>query len=277
MSSAVKKLLLFIVFSFQTVIASKSKLLKNDVQKFVGEFLQPDSEQRMKRTSKQWSDVKIYENIFPNDQKVAVFRNLSKEEIMWETIKFKEQWEPMQKQKELVSHLHQNDSSKWIDVFVWFAENLGGMSPMSGLIKNKFQYDALIKKLLLEIAENIPVKFNRYIYGYSPLMIAAAFDDTDSIFTLLKRDADFNQQDDNGWTALHFAARYGSMNACAFLLENNADIDVRHNTWTPLMCAAFFEVRNVYKFLIEKGADKTLTNNMDRTALQLLNFKRGNY
>ena len=138
-----------------------------------GNFLEPESAQKMRETSKQWSDVKIYENIFPKESEVAVFKNLNTEEIMWETIKFTESWETMPKQDELgnkwnkymgqtiskclknfvhwVSYLCQNDSAKWKNVFVWFADN------RYELKNNEVQNDALLKKLVLEIAANVDV------------------------------------------------------------------------------------------------------------------------
>ena len=63
--------------------------------------MEPESAQKMRETSKQWSDVKIYENIFSKESEVAVFRNVNTEEILWETIKFTESWEPLLNQEKL--------------------------------------------------------------------------------------------------------------------------------------------------------------------------------
>ena len=151
---------------------------------------------------------------------------------------------------------------------MWFAEN------RYELIENKSQNGVFVKKLMLTIAENIPVT-STYLYGRFPLMLAAFFDDTDSILALIKKGADVNQ-DNFGWTALHHATYDGNMNACETLLENGANINaVDHKGWTPLMYAANFGKKNheAYKFLIEKGADKTLRNHANETASQLYRFQ----
>jgi len=61
---------------------------KKDMLRFVGSFLNPYTSQKMRETSKQWSDVKIYENIFPDESEVVVFRivdTFGPREILWET------------------------------------------------------------------------------------------------------------------------------------------------------------------------------------------------
>jgi hypothetical protein len=270
MSSRSKHLLLFILFSSQNLIASRNKLLNKDLLQFAGDFLRPESEQKMKQMNKQWNIVKIYENIFPNYYEVAVFRNVNRGEIVWETIKFKKLWKPLLQQKELMSHLCQNDSAKWYYVFVWLIEN------WIYIIENKFQNDAraLLKALMRTIAETIPVKFTDPEYENSPLMIAAAFDDIDSILTLIKRGTDVNQQNKFGGTALHNAAGMGNIFACATLIEENANIDaLNHGGYTSLMVAARYGKKDVFKFLIGGGADKNLVNNDGKTASQIAKFK----
>jgi hypothetical protein len=76
--------------------------LRKDILQSSGSFLQPDSAQKMRETDKQWSDVNIYENIFPNESNVAVFKNVHTQEILWETINFTASWTPMPKQVHLV-------------------------------------------------------------------------------------------------------------------------------------------------------------------------------
>jgi len=230
-----------------------------DLLQFFGDFLEPENEQKMRETSKQWSSVKIYKNIFPNESDVAVCRNLNTEEIIWVG-------ETMPNQEKLVSHLRRNDSAKWNDVFVWFVDN-------SYELKHKSTNKVFLKALMFAIAENIAVKFtNRY--GHFPLMLTTAFDDKDSILALIKRHTNVNQQDNFGRTALHFAAHYGNIDACATLLDKDADIDaVDHDGYTPLMFAAINGEKNMYEFLIAKGAYQTLTNNNGRTASQLAGFQ----
>merc|ERR1712098_340499 len=164
------KTLFFLIFLLlQISITSSTKLFRKDLLQLFGDFLEPDSAQKMKETTKQWSNVKIYENIFPNESEVAVFRKLNTEEIQI-----------------YVSHLCRNDSTKWNDVFLWFAENRHKL--------NKSTNKVFLKAVMLTIAENVDVTLTDR-HGISPLMLAAAFDDKDSIVVLIKRGANVNQQD----------------------------------------------------------------------------------
>ena len=163
--------------------------------------------------------------------------------------------------------MRRNDSTKWNDVFLWFAEN------PSDLSENKSQNDAFLKKLTLAMAEDILVTFTSRS-GDSTPMLAAAIDGTDSILTLIKRGADVNRPNNYGRTALYFAAFYGNVNACDTLLDNKANINTADNEGcTPLMVASWKRKRNVCEFLIKKGADKTLTNHGGETASQLASFE----
>jgi len=239
---------------------SSIKLLRKDLLQFVGDFLEPDSAQKMRETSKQWSSVKIYENIFPNESEVALLRNVNTEEIIWVG-------DTMPNQEKLVSNLRRNDSEKWNDVFLWFAGNWSELM-------NKPNNKTFLKALMLAIAENVDVKLTDPL-GWSPLMLAAMFDDKDSILALIKRGANVNQRNISRWTALHFAAVYGNIDACATLLDNNANIDAAdHGGYTPLMDAANVGRKNNYKFLIKKGADQNHTDDFGRTASQLARFQQ---
>jgi hypothetical protein len=272
MSSARKTLFLCILFLLQKSNASSSKLLSNNLLQSVGRFLESDSAQKMRETSKQWSNVKIYENIFPTESEAAVFRvavlrNVNTEEIIWVPV-----GEKMPNQEELVSYLRRNNSAKWNDVFLWFNEN------RHELIDKQSTNKLFLKTLVLAIAENVAVKFMcrkwNDEYAYSPLMLAAVFDDKDSILALIKRGANVNQYH-IGRKALHIAALYGNIDACATLLDNDADIDaVTSSEWTSLMYAAWCGKKNVYEFLKEKGADQTRTNNFGRTASQIADFQQ---
>merc|ERR1712098_681531 len=151
------KTLFFLIFLLlQTSNSSKTKLLRKDLLQFFGDFLEPDSAQKMGETSKQWSSVQIYKNIFPNESKVAMFRNVNTEEIIWVG-------ETMPNQEELVSHLCRNDLAKWKNLFLWFAENWREL-------RNESADKVFLKALMVAIAENVAVKFTDR-HGYSPLML----------------------------------------------------------------------------------------------------------
>jgi ankyrin repeat protein len=164
------------------------------------------------------------------------------------------------KEKQIKKLLGRNDSEKWNDLFLWMDENHGP------------QIKPLLKRAMRETAENVDVTITDPVRGGSPLMLAVEIDDTNAILTLIKRGTDVNQQNTHvRWSALHFAARNGSIKACSILLENGANIDaVSHSRRTPLMQAAYSREKNVYDFLIQKGADQTLTEADGRTASQIL-------
>merc|ERR1712098_120728 len=112
---------------------------------------------------------------------------------------------------------------------------------------------------------------NEAYFGYSPLNMAAVFDDADSILTLIERGADVYQTDYFGWTPLHVASSLGNIDACVALLDSSTNINVATSDgWTPLMRAAN---KNMFDFLIEKGANKNLTTHNGQTVYQLVRFK----
>jgi hypothetical protein len=240
---------------------SNCKLLSKDMSQFFGSFLKIRSAQKMKATSKQWSSVTIYENVFPDDYEVAVFRKVNTEKILWETIQFKKLRKPLPRQKELVSHLRRKGVAKWNDVFLWLAENDDEL--------NTSQNAPFLKKLMLAVAENVPLTITAW-FRFFPLRIAVLFDDVDSILTLIKRGANIYQKDNFGWTSLHVAASKGNVNACVALLDSNININVTtEDGWTPLMRA---RNKKMFEFLIDKGANKDLMTNIGQTASQLATF-----
>jgi len=75
--------------------------------------------------------------------------------------------------------------------------------------------------------------------------------------------ADLNIQDDNGWTALHFAAQYQSVSAVKTLIKFGAEVDLKNNNGnTPLYRAVFCfkEDLGVVKLLLDHGANPDLEN-----------------
>jgi uncharacterized protein len=75
------------------------------------------------------------------------------------------------------------------------------------------------------------------------------------------------QVNKTGWTALHYAAAAGHMEAISILLEAHAYIDAEsENRTTPLMMAARMQQTAAVELLVNEGADPTLRNQAGLTA-----------
>ena len=92
--------------------------------------------------------------------------------------------------------------------------------------------------------------------GNTALMMAAFRQNKPVVLDMIKRGAHVNQQ---GWTALHYAAAAGSVEITDLLLEHHAYIDAESPSgMTPLMMAAREGQEKVVELLLERGADATL-------------------
>merc|ERR1712098_864779 len=92
---------------------------------------------------------------------------------------------------------------------------------------------------------------------------------------------DVNATDSDGWTALHFAACDGRIEAMKLLLEFEAKINATHATTfeeTPLMMAVRSENVDAVKLLLERGALLDLKNNDEKTAFDIAKeYRNRNY
>jgi len=78
---------------------------------------------------------------------------------------------------------------------------------------------------------------------------------------LYNNGADINIQDKQGWTPLHWAARYGREATVELLLDKGADINIQDKQgWTPLHWAAYNGHEAIVQLLLAKGADASLQN-----------------
>ena len=81
-------------------------------------------------------------------------------------------------------------------------------------------------------------------------------------------------KDQDGFTALHWAAWSGMPHSAAMLIKAGLDINEKEgNGYTPLMLAAMRGDDAVVKMLLQLGADASATNNEGMTAVQLADEK----
>lgn len=100
--------------------------------------------------------------------------------------------------------------------------------------------------------------------GDTAIMLAAYLEQKETVKRLIEAGAQVNQQ---GWTALHYAAVVGQLDIVEMLIAHYAYIDAETpNKTTPLMLAARRGEMNVVKFLIAEGADISLKNMLGWTA-----------
>ena len=71
---------------------------------------------------------------------------------------------------------------------------------------------------------------NFLVEGNAPLCVAAVKGHTEAVEVLLKRGADPNFQENNGWTALHYAVSKGHVPVVKALLRAGADPEIRESS-----------------------------------------------
>lgn len=101
-------------------------------------------------------------------------------------------------------------------------------------------------------------------------MAACDKGNVDLVELIMNHGANVNMQDNDGWSALLLASRYGHGDVVKKLLDNGAEVNIRNNNKSsPLMLAC----RNGYSFvaqvLINKGAEVNMKNNDNWSSLML--------
>lgn len=99
----------------------------------------------------------------------------------------------------------------------------------------------------------------------SDIADAAMNNDYDSVFSLIDKGVDVNEQQIDGQTALHWAVVANETEVVQKLIEAGADVNAKNRTnATPLMLAAINGAPQIIQLLLDQGADPnervTLTN-----------------
>lgn len=102
--------------------------------------------------------------------------------------------------------------------------------------------------------------------GVTPLMRALARKDLAYAKWLLDHGADANQRENDGWTALHFAAQDGFIEGVQLLLSSGAPVDAidangNSPLWRASMSCPQDRASSIAKILTKAGADENLKNN----------------
>uniref|UniRef100_A0A2C9LDX1 Uncharacterized protein n=1 Tax=Biomphalaria glabrata TaxID=6526 RepID=A0A2C9LDX1_BIOGL len=113
--------------------------------------------------------------------------------------------------------------------------------------------------------------------GMSLIHYAAIYNRPQIITLLILQSVDINVRRNNilstGPTALHMAARCGSLDAACCLVSNHANMTVTdQNGWTPIHYAAFFDHKSILTMLLRKNIELlelTTANELQSTPLLL--------
>ncbi len=99
--------------------------------------------------------------------------------------------------------------------------------------------------------------------GTTPLILAARLPIHSMVEELIQSDADINNNDNNGKSALHWAASVNNVDAVKFLLARGADKNKQdHKDETPLFLACLEGHVEAAKALLECGADENIADYM---------------
>lgn len=111
--------------------------------------------------------------------------------------------------------------------------------------------------------------------GYSALHAAASFGSIDNVELLVKHHADINAKDEDGDSPLLLAAMVGHIECVRFIVNHGGDINARNYTGdTSLQYSAWNCDYKDVLFLLNNGADVTLRNNRCDSPLELAKLSK---
>ena len=107
----------------------------------------------------------------------------------------------------------------------------------------------------------------------APIHNAARNRNLNNVRALLNSGANINARDNDGSTALIWAARFGHLATVRELLDRGANINARSNSgWTALICATYYGHLAVVRLLLDRGANINARDHVGQTALSLAAF-----
>ncbi|WP_158010123.1 ankyrin repeat domain-containing protein [Hymenobacter glacialis] len=110
--------------------------------------------------------------------------------------------------------------------------------------------------------------------GRALLSKMVVFGDAHMIEWMLAKQPSLDISDNNGWTALHFAAQSHDVEVAKKLLRAGATVDTQDSYGNTPLWRATFESRGrgeMIKFLLANGANATLKNHSGSSPLELAN------
>ncbi|MBR5598551.1 MAG: ankyrin repeat domain-containing protein [Alphaproteobacteria bacterium] len=132
-------------------------------------------------------------------------------------------------------------------------------------LKNKKFEERLVAKGAKEwvISEETALELGRQFWDNDGYLKSV-----EEIKELVIKGADVNAKEEDGWTALMSASRFGRKEIAELLIENGADVNAKDKyDWTALMHASYKGNKKVVELLIENGADVNAKSKYSWTAL----------
>ena len=110
-------------------------------------------------------------------------------------------------------------------------------------------------------------------YGRNKFINLVISNDINRLREIINTAIDVNLQDDDGWTALHFAAQNFNEEIIKLLLDNGANPNLKDTYGNTPIIRALFNSRgkdtNIFDLFLENGGDPNMKNNSGVSALEL--------
>ncbi len=125
-------------------------------------------------------------------------------------------------------------------------------------------------KYLLQKGANIN---HKNIYGNTPLMLAAIYGHTETLRFLISKQANIFLKNNNGYSALMLAINFQQLENVKALLENGANVNEKIiDNWQPIFIAAKTGNLDIVKIIVEKGGKLTEKLSENWTLLHIATY-----